>query len=247
MPLTFKNRKAVVTGAGRGIGREIALSLAKEGVFVICISQSESCERVADEINAMGGRASAMRVNVADVNAVNAAAEAILKEHETIDILVNNAGITKDGLLVRMPTEDWENVIQTNLNSVFYWTKALLRPMTTQRWGRIINIASVVALMGNAGQTNYCAAKAGIIGFTKSLAREIAGRTITVNTIAPGFIETDMTGVLSDTIKSAILGLIPMKKMGSAADIANTATFIASEESAYITGQVFSVDGGMYM
>ncbi|OIO59002.1 MAG: 3-oxoacyl-ACP reductase [Verrucomicrobia bacterium CG_4_10_14_3_um_filter_43_23] len=247
MSLTFIDRKAVVTGAGRGIGKEIALKLAKAGVYVICVSQSATCEAVAEEIKQSGGRAAALKVDVGNSAAVNAACADILKEHECIDILVNNAGITRDGLLVRMSEEDWDAVIQTNLNSVFYWTKALLRPMTQKRWGRIVNVSSVVALMGNAGQANYCAAKAGMLGFTKSLAREVAARQITVNAIAPGFIQTDMTSVLGEKITDELKKIIPLKRMGTAADIAESAKFLASEEAGYITGQVLSVDGGMYM
>lgn len=247
MKLTFENRIALVTGAGRGIGKAIAHKFADAGMTVICVSKSDTCEAVAKEINDKGGKAVAYKVDVADSAAVTKACEAILKEHEQVDILVNNAGITRDNLMLRMSDEEWESVIQTNLSSMFYWTKNLLRPMTSNRWGRIINISSVVALMGNPGQFNYCAAKAGMLGATKSLAREVAGRKVTVNAIAPGFIETDMTSVLSESIAEQIKKTIPMKRMGTADDIANAALFVASEESSYITGQVFSVDGGMVM
>lgn len=247
MKLTYDNRIALVTGAGRGIGRAIALKFAEAGMTVICVSKSETCEAVAKEINDVGGKASAYKVDVADSGAVVKACEEILEKYEKVDVLVNNAGITRDNLMLRMSDEEWESVIQTNLSSMFYWTKNLLRPMTSNRWGRIINVSSVVGLIGNPGQFNYCAAKAGMLGATKSLAREVAGRKVTVNAIAPGFIATDMTSGLSDAISEQIKKSIPMKRMGEADDIANAALFIASEESGYMTGQVFSVDGGMAM
>ncbi|WP_269538667.1 3-oxoacyl-ACP reductase FabG [Cerasicoccus fimbriatus] len=248
MKLTFDNKIALVTGAGRGIGRAIAESLAEEGVHVICVSRSEnSCGAAAEAIRAKGGKAEALAVDVGDSAAVSAACEKLLKEHENIDILVNNAGITKDMLLLRMTDEDWQDVINTNLSSCFYWTKGLLRPMTRKRWGRIINISSVVGIIGNPGQTNYGAAKAGMIGFTKSMAREVASRSITCNVVAPGFIETDMTAELSDTVKTEASKVIPLKRFGQAEDISNMVTYLASEEAGYITGQTFSVDGGMAM
>lgn len=248
MQLSFQDRKALVTGAGRGIGRAIALTLAASGVHVICVSRSESsCGSAAEAIRESGGSAEALAVDVADKDAVKASCEKLIETHGTIDILVNNAGITKDTLLLRMSEDDWENVIQTNLNSCFYWVKGLLQPMTRKRWGRIINMSSCVALMGNAGQANYCAAKAGMLGFTKSLAREVASRNITVNAIAPGFIATDMTDALSDLQKDAIKKNIPLKRLGEVEDIASTTAFLASEQASYITGQVFSVDGGMVM
>ncbi|WP_309383247.1 3-oxoacyl-ACP reductase FabG [Cerasicoccus frondis] len=248
MKLTFDNKIALVTGAGRGIGRAIAESLAAEGVHVICVSRSESsCGAAAEAIRANGGKAEALAVDVGDSAAVSAACEKLLKEHENIDILVNNAGITKDMLLLRMTDEDWLDVINTNLSSCFYWTKGLLRPMTRKRWGRIINISSVVGIIGNPGQTNYGAAKAGMIGFTKSTAREVASRSITCNVVAPGFIETDMTADLNDTIKTEATKIIPLKRFGQVADISNMVTYLASEEAGYVTGQTFSVDGGMAM
>lgn len=248
MKLTFENTVAVVTGAGRGIGKAIAESLALEGVAVICVSKNlASCGPVAEAIQANGGRAKAMAVDVSDKNAVASACEAILTEWGNVDILVNNAGITKDGLLIRMSEEDWQSVIDTNLSSAFYWTKGLVRSMTKKRFGRIINIASVVGLMGNAGQANYSAAKAGLMGYTKSLAKEFASRNITANVVAPGFTKTDMTAVLSDEVQEAIQKTIPLGRMGEAADIARMVTFLASQEANYITGQVFAVDGGMTM
>ena len=248
--LTFTNRTALVTGAGRGIGKAIAETLAKNGVTVICVSKSaDSCGAVAAAIVAAGGKAKALAVDVADGAAVAKASEALLAEFPTIDILVNNAGITRDGLLFRMSDADWNDVISTNLSSCFHWTKHLARPMTRARWGRIINITSVSGIMGNAGQANYSAAKAGMIGLTKSLAREFAGRSITINAVAPGFIKTDMTTefVNKPELAAKILEVVPLKRFGEAADIANMCAYLSSEEAGYITGQVFTVDGGMAM
>lgn len=247
MSLTFNNRIALVTGAGRGIGRAIAKNLAASGVKVICVSKSNNCESVVAEIKASGGDAVAYQVDVSDAQAVAAACEAILAQYEGIDILVNNAGITRDGLLLRMSDEDWNAVLATNLSSCFYWSKGLLRGMTKKRWGRIINISSISGVMGNAGQFNYCAAKAGMIGATKSLAKELAGRSITVNAVAPGFIETDMTGGMDQAVLETMKKMIPLKRLGTPEDIAHAVNFIASEESGYITGQVFIIDGGIVM
>jgi 3-oxoacyl-[acyl-carrier protein] reductase len=248
MSLTFTNRTAIVTGAGRGIGKAIAGLLAKNGVTVICVSKSpDSCGAAAAAITAAGGRAKACAVDVSDGPAVALASEALLKEYGKIDILVNNAGITRDGLLARMSDDDWNAVVQTNLTSAFHWTKHIGWPMCRARWGRIVNIASVVGLVGNAGQANYAAAKAGLIGFTKSIAKEFAKRNVTANVVAPGFIKTDMTSGLSEDVQKAALGVIPLQRFGEAADIAEATAFLCSEEASYITGQVFTVDGGMTM
>jgi 3-oxoacyl-[acyl-carrier protein] reductase len=248
--LTFAHRTALVTGAGRGIGKAIAELLARQGVTVICVSKSpDSCGAVAEGIAAAGGKARALAVDVADGAAVAKAAEGLLAEFPAIDILVNNAGITRDGLLFRMSDSDWNEVIATNLTSCFHWTKHLARPMTRARWGRIVNIASVSGLMGNAGQANYSAAKAGMIGLTKTLAREFASRNVTVNAVAPGFIKTDMTTefVAHPEASERILAAVPLKRFGETSDVATMAAYLCSEEAGYITGQVFTVDGGMAM
>jgi len=243
---TTQNRVALVTGAGRGIGKAIAQSLADAGHTVLCISRNESsCGALAESIRSNGGNAFAKAVDVADGAAVQAASEELTQEHGDVDILVNNAGITRDGLLFRMSEEDWNSVIQTNLTSCYHWCKALARPMTRKRWGRIVNIASVVGVVGNAGQANYAAAKAGMIGLTKTLAKEFAARKVTVNAVAPGFINTDMTAELSEAVKESALQFIPLKRFGEVEDISSIVEFLCSEKAGYITGQVFSVDGGM--
>ena len=242
------NQIAVVTGAGRGIGRAIALKFAAEGADVACISRTlENSEKVAAEIRGAGRKAWAYGVDVADAAAVNAAAEKILAECGRVDVLVNNAGVTRDGLLMRMSDEDWDAVLNTNLKGAYLLTKALIRAFIKQRSGRIINISSVSGLVGNPGQANYAASKAGLIGFTQSVARELATRHITVNAVAPGFIDTDMTSGLSAEWKTEILKKIPMNSFGQPEDIANAALFLASPGARYITGQVLTVDGGMVM
>jgi 3-oxoacyl-[acyl-carrier protein] reductase len=244
MKLTFNNRKALVTGAGRGIGKGIADELARQGVHVICVSQNPaSCGAAADAIKANGGSAEAHAVDVADGDAVQALADQLIKDHGVIDILVNNAGITRDMLVMRMKNEEWDAVIRTNLNSCFYWSRALMPTMARNRWGRVINISSVIGLMGNAGQANYAAAKAGIFGLTMSLAREFAKRSITVNAVAPGFIRTDMTEVLNEEVTKQILQQIPLKRLGEVADIANMVAYLASEESGYITARLLQLTG----
>lgn len=247
--MRFEGQVAIVTGAGRGIGRAIALRLASEGARVACVSRSEeSVTKTADEINNMrGDAAKAYAVDVVDHAAVQKIGTQILEDFGRSDILVNNAGVTRDVLAMRMSLEDWDAVINTNLRGAFSFTHALVRSMTKQRSGRIINISSVIGLMGNAGQTNYGASKAGLIGFTKSLARELASRNITVNAVAPGFVITDMTAGLSDQIKDTIHSKIPLGRTGTPEDIAGAVAFLASSEAAYITGQVLCVDGGMVM
>jgi 3-oxoacyl-[acyl-carrier protein] reductase len=242
------NQVAIVTGAGRGIGRAIALKFAAEGADVVCVSRTaENSEKVAAEVRALGRKAWAHAVDVSDPAAVATAAEKILADTGRADILVNNAGVTRDGLLMRMAEADWDTVLDTNLRGAFSVTKAFTRTMIKQRSGRIINLASVVGLMGNAGQCNYAASKAGLIGFTKSVARELASRGITCNAIAPGFIETDMTSELKPEMREALLKQIPLNSFGSADDIAAAALYLASAGARYVTGQVLTVDGGMVM
>jgi 3-oxoacyl-[acyl-carrier protein] reductase len=242
------NQIAVVTGAGRGIGRGIALKFAAEGADIVCLSKTAgNAERVAAEVRALGRRAWAWALDVADAPAVEATAEKILGETGRVDILVNNAGITRDMLLMRMSEADWDAVLDTNLKGAFLVTKAFVRAFVKQRSGRIINVASIVGLIGNAGQCNYAASKAALIGFTKSLARELASRGITVNALAPGFVETDMTAVLSEPMKQELLKRIPLNVLGQAEDIAHAALYLASPGARYVTGQVLAVDGGMAM
>lgn len=244
----LENQIAVVTGAGRGIGRAIALKFAAEGADVVCVSRTaENSERVAAEVRTLGRKAWAYAVDVADGAAVSAAAEQILAECGKVDVLVNNAGVTRDGLLMRMSDSDWDTVLNTNLKGAFLVTKAFSRAMLKARSGRIINISSVIGLIGNAGQCNYAASKAGLIGFTRSCARELASRHITVNAIAPGFIETDMTSELKPEVRETLLKTIPLGSFGQAEDIANAALFLAAASGRYVTGQVLTVDGGMVM
>ena len=246
--MRFENQVAVVTGAGRGIGHAIAVRLAKEGARIAAVSRSETAQRTADEINVSRAEAAkAYAVDVSDHAAVQETSAKILQDFGRVDILVNNAGVTRDGLSMRMSMEDWDTVMDTNLKGAFSFTQAVMRSMIKQRSGRIINITSIAGLTGNAGQANYAASKAGLVGLTKTLARELASRNITVNAVAPGFIVTDMTDVLSDQIKEAILPRIPLGKFGEGEDIAAAVAFLASGEAKYITGQVLTVDGGMVM
>jgi 3-oxoacyl-[acyl-carrier protein] reductase len=239
---------AVVTGAGRGIGRSIALKFAGAGADVVCVSRTaENSEKVAGEIRALGRKAWAHAVDVADPKAVAEAGEKILSETTRVDVLVNNAGVTRDGLIMRMSEQDWDTVLNTNLRGAFSFTKAFSRAFIKQRSGRIINIASVIGLIGNAGQCNYAASKAALIGFTKSVARELASRGITVNALAPGFIETDMTAAFDEKMREELLKKIPLNRLGKADDIADAALFLAGPAAGYVTGQVLTVDGGMVM
>jgi 3-oxoacyl-[acyl-carrier protein] reductase len=240
---------AVVTGAAKGIGKAIAVKLAGQGATVIINYNGSDSQaaKVVKEIEEKGGKAEAIQCNVSEYESVGVFLEGVIKKYGKLDILVNNAGITRDNLLMKMSEEDFDAVIDTNLKGVFNCMKHVARQMIKQRSGRIINISSVSGVLGNAGQANYCAAKAGVIGITKSFAREVASRGITVNAVAPGFIHTAMTEVLPESVKATSLEQIPMKRFGAAEDIAGVAAFLASEEAGYITGQVISVDGGMAM
>ena len=242
----LEGKIALVTGASRGIGRQIAKTLAAKGAFVIVNynGSAAKAEEVVKEIQAAGGNGQAVQCNVSDFESCKEMLDAVVKEHGRLDILVNNAGITRDNLLMRMKDEEWNDIIETNLSSVFRLSKAVMRAMMKKRHGRIITIGSVVGTMGNGGQANYAAAKAGLIGFSKSLAREVASRGITV---APGFIETDMTRALSDDQRAGILAQVPAGRLGGAQEIANAVAFLASDEAAYITGETLHVNGGMYM
>ena len=249
MSQTMEGKVAVVTGASRGIGKAIAINLASKGAKVV-INYNGSEEKAREtkaEIEAVGGQADILQCNVADFDACKEFIETVIKEHGRIDILVNNAGITKDGLLMKMSEEDFDKVLDTNLKGAFHTIRFALRQMIRQRSGRIINMASVVGVSGNAGQANYAASKAGVIGLTKTAAREVASREITVNAVAPGFIETDMTDVLPEKVKEASIFQIPLGTFGKAEDVANAVAFLASDEAGYITGQVLHVDGGMVM
>ena len=246
--MSLENQTAVVTGAGRGIGRAIALAFAGAGADVVCISRTEAnSQSVADEVVALGRKSWAVALDVGDTASVEAAVVKILEDTGGINILVNNAGVTRDGLLMRMSEADWDTVLDTNLKGAFTLTKAFVRPLRKADRARIINIASVVGLIGNAGQVNYAASKAGLIGFTKSCAKELAKSGVTVNAIAPGFIATDMTDELSDKVKGAIKAKIPMGELGVVDDIAGAALYLASPAARYVTGQVLTVDGGMVM
>jgi 3-oxoacyl-[acyl-carrier protein] reductase len=244
----LEGKVALVTGASRGIGRACALELAGLDATVIGTATSDKgADAISGYLSEAGAKGAGMKLDVTDASEVEAVIERISKEFGDVAILVNNAGITRDNLLMRMKDEEWDDIMATNLTSVFRLSRAVLRPMTKARWGRIISIASVVGAMGNAGQTNYSAAKAGIMGFTKSLAREVGSRNITVNCVAPGFIDTDMTRALSDEQRKGLLAHIPLGRLGEASDIAHAVGFLASEGACYVSGTTLHVNGGMYM
>ena len=246
--MTFEGRVSIVTGASQGIGEAIACSLAKDQATVILVDiQKDKLDEVTERINASKGQAFSYSADVSQSDQVAGLIERVISDHQKVDFLVNNAGITRDGLLLRLKEEDWDSVIAVNLKGVFNLSKAVIRNMINNRFGRIVNIASVVGLMGNVGQTNYSASKAGVIGFTKSLAREVAARGITVNAIAPGYITTAMTEGLPEAVKNAFVEIIPMKRFGTPDEVANGVRFFLSEEASYITGQVLSINGGMLM
>jgi 3-oxoacyl-[acyl-carrier protein] reductase len=245
--LDLTGRVALVTGASRGIGRAIAETLAAQGAIVVAAARNEHAAPTVDAIAARGGRGEAVGVDVTDSAALERLPASIVERHGRLDIVVSNAGITRDQLLMRMKREDWDIVLATNLTATFTLAQAAMRPMLKQRSGRIIAISSVVGQMGNAGQANYAASKAGLIGFAKALAREVASRNITVNVIAPGMIDTDMTRAVSEKAHVDWVSQIPLGRLGTAGDVASAACFLASDEAAYITGQVLAVNGGMYM
>ena len=246
--MTLKGKVAVVTGAAQGIGQAIAVSLAQEGADVaIADLDASRCQETVQSVEEAGAKSMAVSVNVGEWEQAKGMVDAVLKEWGKIDILVNNAGITRDGLLMRMKEEDWNAVLQVNLTGTFYCAKAVLPSMSKQRNGRIVNIASIVGAIGNVGQANYAASKAAVVGLTKTIAREYASRNVTVNAVAPGFIDTAMTQQLSPEVKEALLNQIPAKRLGQASDVAEAVGFLCSDKAGYITGQVLHVNGGMYM
>ena len=246
--MRFENKVVFITGGGRGIGRSIAMLFAQEGAdIVIGDVNMADAEKACLDIEAMGRKSLALELDVTDYQKVEAGVNKILDKFAKVDILVNNAGITKDNLMLRMSDADWDAVIKVNLKGTFNCTKAVSRVMMKQRSGKIINIASIIGIIGNAGQANYSASKAGIIALTKTTAKEFASRNININAVAPGFIQTDMTAKLSEDVKQKMLAMIPLNKLGSPSDVANACLFLASEDAAYITGQTIVVDGGMVM
>jgi 3-oxoacyl-[acyl-carrier protein] reductase len=245
--LDLSGKVAIVTGASRGIGRAVAVKLAARGAQVIAVARADHSESTVVEIQSAGGRAIAVSVDVTDRASIDAMMSGALEQHGRIDILVNNAGITRDQLLMRMKGEDWDQVIATNLTAAFDCAQAVIKPMIKQRSGRIISISSVVGQTGNPGQANYAASKAGLIGFSKALAREVASRSITVNVVAPGLIDTDMTRAITDRAQDDWAAQIPLGRLGAADEVAAAVCFLASDEASYITGQVLAVNGGMYM
>jgi len=244
----FENRVALVTGASRGIGEAIARRLASEGAHVLAAARSlEALERVVAAIGEAGGAATALRMDLADASSIEAGAKQALAARGGVDVLVNNAGVTEDNLILRMSRESWDRVLATNLTGAFLLTQALLRAMVKKRYGRIVNVTSVVGLMGNPGQASYAASKAGLIGLTKTIARELASRNITCNAVAPGFIETEMTQKMTPEAREALSGQIPAGRLGAADDVAEAVAFLASEQASYVTGHVLNVSGGLLM
>ncbi len=244
---SLADRVAIVTGASRGIGRAAARRLAAAGAAVVAAARGDHADGVAEEIRAAGGRSSAVSADVTDPRRIEAMVRTALDEYGRVDVLVNNAGIVRDGLALRMSPADWDAVVATNLTAAFNCARAVLRPMIRQRRGRIVNVGSVVGRMGNAGQANYAASKAGLEGFSRALAREVASRGITVNVVAPGMIDTDMTAGLNGSAQAAMLAQIPLGRLGTTEDVAGAICFLASDEAAYVTGHVLAVNGGMYM
>jgi 3-oxoacyl-[acyl-carrier protein] reductase len=245
--MNLTGRIAIVTGASRGIGRAIALGLAARGAHVVAAARGENASGVAAEIASAGGKAEAVALDVTADGAADTVVKAVVERHGRVDVLVNNAGITRDQLMLRLKREDWDAVLGTNLTAAFSLTQAVLKPMIRQRGGRIVSISSVVGQSGNAGQANYAASKAGLIGFTKAVALEVASRGITANVVAPGLIETDMTRAITEDARKEWESKIPLRRLGTPDDIASAVCFLASDEASYITGQVLAVNGGMYM